>query len=195
MAAIEDRLNLRGFKQFEIDNAIKVLNKQIEAGKFKNSSEDGKYHYCCRVIENSRETHAKKKENFNLYQSENLLEILTKKFGHEGMNEKFREIKTLHPSLQKEIERHARISYVYHKYMSESKADLDVDERIEFDLMVMEKFVLKIRPIMTPFREKIAAKVDKQMGELERLAMAKAMTCVYICEYMKKVEDNFSDEI
>lgn len=196
MAQIEDRLILRGFKQFEIDKALEVLNKQIEAGKFKNSSEDGKYHYCCRVIENSREAPEKKKKNFDIYQSENLVEILTKKFGQEGMNEKYREIKTLSPEIQKEIQQHARTSYVYYKCMSESKTDLDVDERIEFDLMVMEKWVAKGRPIeMNEFREAIAEKVDKQMCELEKLAMAKAMTCVYICDYMKKVKNDFSDEI
>lgn len=196
MATIEDRLMNNGFKQFEIDKAIAVLNEKMESGTFNNSSEEGKYRYCRTIIENSREAPAKKKENFNLYQSENLTKILTDKFGQDWMNSKFHEIKTLHPSLQEEIKRHARVSYTYFKYMSKAKCDLDIDERIEFDLMAVEKWAAKGRPIeMNEFRESIAAKVDKQMGEHERLAMAKAMTCVYVCNYMKKVENDFSDEI
>lgn len=196
---LEDRLNLHNFKEYEIADAVAVLNNLVSKGKFKNDNSESRYRFCLKVIENARQKPQAKVDDFNLHIAENLFEHLEEKHGAEWMRDKFKEVQALKqdkPSLYVDIRSYAKSTYTYHKHLISKKCKLDPSERIELEQMLF-KYANKPRESveLSDAEQKIAEKVNSQMESIENRAMAKAMVCVYVCNYMDKKIVAIDDDI
>lgn len=195
---LEERLGLHQFKQDEIERAVKKLNILLEKGKFTNDNPDSRYYYCKKVIEGNREAPQERKDNFNQYMSENTFEHIEKKHGIEWIRDKFRELQTIgeeKPVLYEAIKSHARTSYVYHKFLLAERCDLDPSERIELELMCLMRGSTHKKIELTEIQQTISDKVTKQMKSIENRAMAKAMVCTYVINYMSSSKNNYNDDV
>lgn len=187
---LEERLNLHGFKAYEIADAVAVLNNLVSKGKFTNDNPESRYRFCVKVIENARQKPQQKVDNHDQHLAENLFEHLEEKHGVEWMRDKFKEVqnfKETSPSLYLDIKNEAKTSYVYHKHLVSKKCKLDESERVELEQMVI-KYKHKSRESvkLNEVEQKIADKVNSQMESIENQALAKAMVCVYVCNYMER---------
>jgi len=196
---LEDRLNLHNFKEYEIADAVAVLNNLVSKGKFTNDNPESRYRFCLKVIENARQKPQAKADDFNLHVAENLFEHLEEKHGKQWMKDKFDEVQKLketRPSLYSDIEAQAKVSYVYHKHLVSKKCKLDPSERVELEMMCVEigtEIGKKIE--LTEARQRISDKVKQQMEAIENKALAKAIVCVYVCNYMDKKIVKIDDDI
>ena len=115
------------------------------------------------------------------------------------IKDKFDEVQALEqdkPSLYETIKAHAKSTYAYHKHLVSKKCNLDPSERILLEQMIF-RYAHKPRQsvVLTDAEQKIADKVNSHMESIENKALAKAMTCVYICNYMDKKSVETDDDI